>query len=277
MRPQDIEIGTSGWKFDDWAGSFYPHRIPKTKWLEYYSARFSVGEINSTYFRIAPFTVYESIAKRTPDKFRMFAKVHADVTHERKDAKTSMQNLQDALKPLMESGKLLGFLAQFPGSFRCTSENLDYVLRLRDSCGAIPLCTEFRHNSWTEEEAISSLTENSIYWVCPDEPNLENLITFQLRTTSDFYYLRLHGRNAATWHHPERGDRYDYQYSEQELAKIGNDLLKMETSAKRGFVFFNNCHAGRAPINAWWLKMWLGAMDPSSTENSDEPFGFSAD
>jgi uncharacterized protein YecE (DUF72 family) len=267
MRPGDIEIGTSGWSFDDWVGPFYPLRVPRNQWLEYYAARFSIGEINSTYYRIAAPATYASIARRSPEGFRMFAKVHADVTHARREPVQSLHALRSALRPLEESGKLLGLLAQFPAGFRFSPANLDYVTSLSSDCGALPLCVEFRHRGWVSDEVMSALGESGITWVCPDEPGLADLLPFRLIASSDLLYVRLHGRNAAAWYDRSAGDRYHYDYSEKELMAFGKALLESSASAKRAFVLFNNCYAGNAPRNAWWLKTWLdGGGSPAASQ-----------
>ncbi len=278
MRPADIKIGTSGWKFEDWAGVFYPHRVPQTKWLEYYAARFPVGEINSTYYRIARVATYEAIAKRTPARFQVLAKVHGDVTHIRDNPANSLRLLLAAFQPLIESEKLIGLLAQFPASFRYSPVNVDYVFRLRDSCQSIPLCVEFRHKEWLCDEVFASLNDHNLVWVTPDEPPLSDLLPFRPLVTSHFYYIRMHGRNANTWYNSQAGNRYDYNYSEEQLKKLGNWLLAPQTDGVKGYVLFNNCHLGQAPSNAWWLKTWLEEQDSSNTDReTDIGFDLSSD
>jgi uncharacterized protein YecE (DUF72 family) len=268
MRAEDISVGTSGWKFDDWAGSFYPFRVPQSKWLEYYAARFPIGEINSTYYRIARSSSYASIARNTPPDFKLFAKVHADVTHKRNNPEESLRVLIAALDPLRTEGKLLGLLAQFPASFRCSAESVDYLRRLRDGCADIRLCVEFRHRSWSNDAALERVREIGLVWVSPDEPALPDLMPFRFVVSSDILYVRLHGHNAAAWYNREAGDRYDYDYSTEELAAIGKQLLAAEVSARHGYILFNNCHLGKAPRNALWLRNWLAASTSSRGDNT---------
>jgi uncharacterized protein YecE (DUF72 family) len=260
MRPEDIDVGTSGWKFDDWAGNFYPLRVPRTRWLEYYAARFPVGEINSTYYRIAPASVYASIAKKTPPKFRFFAKVHADATHRREDPEVSIKLLRAALEPLRAEGKLLGLLAQFPSNFRYLAESAEYLQRLRDHCGDLRLCVEFRHRSWAVDEAVQQVKDFGLTWVSPDEPSLPDLMPRNFVVTSDILYVRMHGLNAAAWYNRDAGDRYDYDYSTVELTALAKQILTLESPACHAYVMFNNCHAGKAPRNGWWLKQLLASL-----------------
>jgi uncharacterized protein YecE (DUF72 family) len=78
-----------------------------------------------------------------------------------------------------------------------------------------------------------------------------------VRVTSDIAYVRLHGRNAAAWYNRAAGDRYDYDYSGQELAEWGEKILTAASPARRAFVLFNNCYHGQAPRNAQWLMKWM--------------------
>jgi len=277
MKPDAIEIGTSGWKFDDWAGTFYPLRVPKSRWLEYYAARFSVGELNSSYYRIPSARSMEAIAKRTPKEFKLFVKVHADVTHQRTNPERSLKELAESACPVRETGKLLGFLAQFPASFKQSADHVDYVMRLTEMTGDVRLCVEFRDQSWEDAGVLEECRGRGVTWVTPDEPHLPNLMDPKLRATSDILYLRLHGRNDRNWYHAEHGDRYDYNYTEQEILQWAWQLLKFEsTDVKRAYLFFNNCHVGQAANNAWWLKQWIEAKRSAAERSRTDDFNLSS-
>lgn len=261
IRPQDIEVGTSGWKFDDWAGVFYPFRVPQSRWLEYYASRFSIGEINSTYYRIAGRATYAAMVRKTPDHFRFFCKVHADVTHTPGDPTDSMNHLMSAVAPIREAGKLRGLLAQFPNSFVHSEGNLKRIMRIAELANPIPMCVEFRHSSWESKDVWSALVDEGIVWVTPDEPVLPTLPTNLPRATESLVYFRLHGRNAKTWFNARAGDRYDYDYSNDEMSEIGHRLLRFEGAAERAVVLFNNCYHGQAVSNAIWFRQWLEMME----------------
>ncbi len=181
-----IKIGTSGWKFDDWAGSFYPLRVPQTKWLEYYAARFPIGEINSTYYRIAPQAAFAGDRRTDAASFQLFAKVHADVTHAREHPGDSLRALLAALLPLKDAGKLLGLLAQFPNRFQYYArERWRICCTCAICCAGERLCVEFRHRSWLEDEPLAAVRESGLTWVCPDEPELPDLMPRRFLATSD--------------------------------------------------------------------------------------------
>jgi uncharacterized protein YecE (DUF72 family) len=271
MSARVIEVGTSGWSFEDWAGVFYPFRVPRSQWLEYYAARFGIGELNSTYYRIASPSTYAGIARKTPDEFRVLVKLHADATHQRKDVAASVGHLLRAIDPLKSTGKLTALLAQYPASFTNSADNRHVIETTRQACSDVPLCVEFRDRSWTAKDVPAWLCAHGITWVTPDEPELEGLLEFRPLCTTDTLYVRLHGRNRTAWYDRSAGDRYDYLYTEEELQKIGQAILEAGESAQRIYVLFNNCHAGKAVQNAQWLKQWLTRqLRASLTGSHDE-------
>ena len=75
--------------------------------------------------------------------------------------------------------------------------------------------------------------------------------------TSDIAYLRLHGRNM-NWFKVSAGERYNYLYSDDELAKFIPEIEKISGNSKKAYIFFNNCHIGFAARNAQRMKELLG-------------------
>ena len=278
MRADSIEIGTSGWHFEDWTGVFYPLRVKKDHWLEYYSSRFNIGELNSSYYRLPSEATVAAIQRRTPPHFRLFVKIHGDATHERKNPAASVEPLLKVIEPLRSSGKLLGLLAQFPASFKRSVANEKYLLGLRSMIDTTRLCAEFRDNSWDSGEVRSMLRTENITWVCPDEPDLLNLIKPEIHVTSDILYIRLHGRNKLTWYDSDAGDRYDYSYSESEMTEWGEKILNYKQEVPGGYLFFNNCHLGQAVKNATWLLQLIkDRRNQDVKESGNNDFTLSSD
>ena len=80
-----IKVGTSGYSFDDWRGTFYPADIHKAAMLAFYAQHFDTVEVNATYYRIMPPIVFERMAEKTPDHFEFIVKTNQATTHEGKD------------------------------------------------------------------------------------------------------------------------------------------------------------------------------------------------
>src|SRR3989339_679931 len=184
MPPAQILIGTSGYSFEDWIGPFYPPGIQKGKMLDHYAGHFEAVEINSTYYRIPERHVFYHLDRKTPGNFEFIAKLNKDTTHAAVKNAGATGSLLEALSPLIGTGKLKGLLAQFPWSFKYSSENLAYIRTVRDQCGRIPLFIEFRHASWERQEVYDFLAMDKIGYSCVDEPPLPGLLSMQSIATT---------------------------------------------------------------------------------------------
>jgi uncharacterized protein YecE (DUF72 family) len=247
--PAEVRVGTSGYSFEDWRGTFYPQKIDKGKMLDYYVLHFPTVEINSTYYRIPHSAVMSNIARKAPEGFDFMVKVPQSFTHRRTDLDGDLGDYSECLKPLQDTGRLSGLLAQFPWSFKFSDNALDYVSQVARALAPNPLFVEFRHQSWVNRQMYDRLRSEKIGYVCVDEPQLPNLLAPDAFATTDTAYIRLHGRNAARWW--DGGPlRYDYSYSQQELNEWKQKVRKLQNKVKRVYVFFNNCHEGQAVGNA---------------------------
>ena len=245
----EIKIGTSGYSFDDWKGSFYPENIQKGKMLDYYVQHFPAVEINSTYYRIPHPAVMANIENKTPNGFEFIVKVPQDVTHKRKEIESAVKEFRECLKPIEDADKLKGLLAQFPYSFKYSQKGLEYINYCRELLKPHPLFVEFRHNGWVNRDMYNYLRDNSIGYTAVDEPQLPGLLKPDMFNTTDTAYLRLHGRNDKKWW-TGGALRYDYNYSHEELREWKQKIVKMEDKATKMYIFFNNCHLGQAVKNA---------------------------
>lgn len=253
----DIRIGTSGYSFNDWQDSFYPESIEKGKMLDHYVKYFSTVEINSTYYRIPHPTVIYNIAKKAPMEFDFIIKVPQSFTHRRSDLEKDITLFHEAIKPMRETNQLSGLLAQFPYSFKYSSDSLDYISICKEITEPIPLFVEFRHNSWVNRTMYDRLKSENIGYVSVDEPQLPGLLKPDAFATTDIAYIRLHGRNDKDWW--DGGElRYNYDYSLTELQNWRDKTIKLKAKVKKVYVFFNNCHHGQAAKNALDFKRLLG-------------------
>lgn len=254
----EIRIGTSGYSFKDWRGVFYPEGLPDRDMLRFYSKHFDAVEINSTYYRIPSPKTFESMARKTPEGFEFTVKAHQEITHVRGDVEGAVEAMKESIKPLVESGKFGGMLLQFPYSFKLSDENVGYLRRVRDLLGEYPLFVEFRHRSWIKARIFELLRELGMGYCCVDEPRLRGLVPPVIAATSDVGYVRFHGRNAAKWWEGNSSERYDYLYSEEELLEWKPRIEELASWTDKTYVFFNNCHAGQAAVNAQMMLKLFG-------------------
>jgi uncharacterized protein YecE (DUF72 family) len=255
-----ILVGTSGFSFEDWTGVFYPSYLKKSDWFAWYVRRFPALEVNSTYYRIPARSLFERWDRLAPPSYPFIVKLHADATHRRHDPRPSTDQLARAVEPLRASGKLAGYLAQFPWSFREGDEGRRYLRTLRSLLpGDDALFVEFRHESWDTPGTYEFLRREGIGFSAVDEPRLPGLMPPVSLDTNGVGYVRLHGRNAvAWWSGGEAGDRYDYLYSDEELGEWVERIRELDGKTGRAFVFFNNCYAGQAVRGARRMQELLG-------------------
>lgn len=265
-----IKIGTSGFSFSDWKGVVYPEKIPNHRMLEFYARYlgFNAVEINSTYYRIPSPKSFELMVKKTPPDFLFSVKAFKGITHDpfdnRMEEKPDMAQIEtyfkqfnESIMSLEEAEKLGALLFQFPVFFYPQSSTMDYILKIRDFFSDFPVVIEFRNIAWAQEKYYEFLRKNTIAFCAVDEPKLPRLLPLGDVVTAKIGYLRCHGRNP-NWFNAPVSERYNYNYSDQELKEIERVVRSMIEKAEVSFIFFNNCHAGHAAKNAMKFAELLG-------------------
>jgi uncharacterized protein YecE (DUF72 family) len=256
-----IYIGTAGFSYQDWKGAFYPEKQDKKYMLEYYSCRFPVVEVNSTWHALpSPKSIF-SMARRTSPEFQFVIKAYKGMTHAYKDNQEDFEGFREILRPMEDHGKLACVLAQFPWGFKNTAANQAYLRRFRELLPGQDIVVEFRNEDWICDETMDLLRELSMGFCCVDEPRLKGLVKPHVILTGDIAYVRFHGRNYETWWDRKRQswERYDYLYNEEELSEWVPGLLELDDRAERTYAIFNNHYRGKAPRNAAMLSGMLPA------------------
>ncbi|NIM93722.1 MAG: DUF72 domain-containing protein [Anaerolineales bacterium] len=240
-----IRLGTSGFSYDDWIGEVYPEDIPRWQWLAYYARSFDTVELNVTYYRLPELRIVQGWVDRTPEKFLFTVKAHRSLTHERTEP--DYQIFCEAIQPLSAAGKLACVLAQFPHAFHPTEENKDYLVKLREGLQNIPTVIEFRDSKWVQDDTFDLLEELNLGFCCVDEPKLRGLMPPVSRVTGPLAYVRFHGRNYEKWwQHEFAWERYDYTYSEEELAEWIPKIKDLDDQAPLTLVYANNHYKGQS-------------------------------
>ncbi len=259
-----IIIGTSGYSYKEWKGIFYPPNINSSKFLEYYSTIFQGVEINYTFYTFPSPIVMEKITTQTPEDFSFSIKAHKTFTHERENVNSNtVSDFLHSLSPLTETHKLRALLLQFPYSFHYTPTNRYYLADILDKFASgippyISLAVEFRNAEWQRESVFMELANRSVTYVNVDIPLLKNLPTpATTSATPKLGYIRFHGKNKDTWWSGDNRERYDYQYTEEELKNWINPIQNISQKSSLLLIFFNNHHRGNAPKNALMLKRLL--------------------
>ncbi|USS93525.1 DUF72 domain-containing protein [Fructilactobacillus ixorae] len=237
-----------------------------------YVANFPIVEVDSTFYSIPKVEWVEKWVRETPANFQFVVKANymmtktpmpqlGPVTAEARKAR--FNELRVAVQPLLAAHKLATILFQFPPSFRCNPESLQYLHAVRQHMGKLPLAVEFRNRSWLDGAELSRdtaafLQSLQMSEVVVDEPHATaNGIPFQpVVTNPKLAFLRLHGQNAMEWAKGTR-ERYRYHYSDTELAHFAATATTLAEQAQTVVVIFNNNTGHAAAPNALSLQRML--------------------
>ena len=254
----EIHIGTSGYQYEDWRGTFYPQTLETRDMLAHYAQHFGVVELNFTYYGIPKPQTIERMVRLTPPDFQFFVKANEATTH--KQDRSVVQAFKDGIEPARAAGKLAGILAQFPWAFKNYPDNRRYLGELSEDFRGYPLIVEFRHASWIRPPVFQFLRERGLGFCCVDEPSIAGLVPPIAEATTETGYIRFHSRDASKWFGGDSKERYNYLYSKEEMAEWIPRIRKLADEVKRIYIFFNNCHAGHAAVNATQFKDMLAEL-----------------
>ncbi len=268
-----IYIGTAGFSYQGWKGCFYPEKQEKKYMLEYYSSRFPVVEVNSTWHALPSPKNTLSMACRTTPQFQFIIKAYKGLTHGRQDNAEDFDRFREVLRPMEDHGKLACVLAQFPWGFKNNEDNRDYLRLLREQLAAQDIVVEFRNEEWITEETMDLLRKLGMGFCCVDEPRLKGLVKPHVILTTRIGYVRFHGRNYETWwdRSCQPWERYDYLYDEEELMEWVPGLLQLDDGSERTYAIFNNHYRAKAARNAIMLASLLPAERVVPLRIEEEP------
>jgi uncharacterized protein YecE (DUF72 family) len=287
-------VGTSGWSYPSgtgtWNGVFYPATRSKRAGtagfdeLRFYAEHFDTVEVNTTFYGQPRAEVTAAWVGRTPPRFELSLKLYQKFTHPKMFREAALarapggegalldllaqvtpadvDEFRAGIEPLASAGRLGALLAQFPPSFKDTPPAREYLARLLRAFGDYPVAVELRHRSWSDAvgDTLAMLNAFGAAWVQIDEPKFRFSIRQNyLPNVTGFYYMRLHGRNAAQWwRHDRSEDRYNYLYSADELAELSGIAGAANALVKRSYLYTNNHFSAKSVVNAVMLKAQLG-------------------
>lgn len=243
MARGELRIGTSGYQYDDWRGRFYPHDLPKSRWLEHYARTFDTVEINNTFYRLPRPEVFTAWRRQAPRGFLYAVKMSRFATH-MKHLRDPEQTLGRFFEGAENLGPTLGpILVQLPPRWNADAERLDAFLR------AAPRrhrwAVEVRNASWLAEPVYAVLRRHRAALV------LHDLLPAHPRVvTAPFTYLRFHGAS---------GGKYAGTYDDVELENEARWITKQLAEGRDVYAYFNNDVGGHAVEDALRLRARMTA------------------
>ncbi len=231
-----IWVGTSGYNYPEWRGSFYPEKLATTKMLPFYAQRLSTVEINYTFYRSPTPAILAGWSQQTPQAFKFTLKAPKRITH---DAR-----LRDCAEPLARFvrtaatlGPKLGMLLfQLPPFFKKDVAVLDAFLEQlpREQSAAF----EFRHHSWLDDEVFARLRARNLALCIADSEKSSTPVEI----TADCAYFRLR----------------DEGYTPTDIERWARTIEERTSRCREVFVYFKHEEAGTGPQFARRLKDALG-------------------
>jgi len=183
-----VFVGTSGFAYKEWKGSFYPEDLSAKKYLSYYAEHFRTTEINNTFYRMPSAKLCEGWYAEVPDEFSFTLKLSQRITHFKR-----LKNVNDEMGFFLESAaglkeKLGPILVQLPPNYKKDVEVLDAFLTTFATKGK--LAFEFRHESWFADEVYDLLRTHKTTLGVVEKEEGEGPDTPR-EVTGSFVYMRL--------------------------------------------------------------------------------------
>jgi uncharacterized protein YecE (DUF72 family) len=220
-----VWVGTSGYNYPEWKGSFYPEKLPAARMLPYYAERFDTVEVNYTFYRMPNEKILAGWSSQTPANFRLTLKAPKRITH---DAR--LRDCQEPLNRFLDVAGTLGqklgaILFQLPPFFKKDLDVLDGFIAMlpADLCATF----EFRHASWHDPEVFARLKARNLALRIADSEKAST----PLELTADYAYFRLR----------------DEGYTPDDIAGWAKTIREKTAACREVFVYFKHEEKGIGP------------------------------
>ena len=226
-------IGTSGYNYPEWRGTFYPEKFSTAKMLAYYAERFNTVEVNYTFYRMPTAPLLEGWAKGTPDDFTFTLKAPRRITHDSK-----LQRVEELTQVFCTTAATLGpklgvLLFQLPPTFKRDDRVFGEFLDLLPE--GTRAAFEFRHASWHDDAVFDALRRRNLALCIADSEKMSTPVV----ATADYTYFRLR----------------DEGYQPANIAQWGSTIGGL--SAHTAYVYFKHEEQGKGPEFARILMQTL--------------------
>lgn len=247
---QTIHIGTSGFYYEHWVGSFYPRTLPKAEWLPYYATLFKSVELNTTFYHLPKQHSLLHWLEETPEDFVFSLKGYRPITHYKKlhGVHDELLRFLHLIKPM--KAKLGAILFQLPPSLHLDMPLLEAFLS--ELPKGYRYALEFRHDSWLDDAVFDLLHLHNVALCIDDYAQRQTPFV----CTADFVYIRRHGS----------GGRYAGSYAPEELKKLAEQINTFSGQGKGVFCYFNNDFEACACDDALELQSLLNKKTESENQ-----------
>jgi uncharacterized protein YecE (DUF72 family) len=215
-------VGTSGYAYPEWRGSFYPEKMQTKKMLPYYAERFATVEINNTFYRMPNAKILEGWSAQVPENFKLTLKAPQRITHQKR-----LRDCADEVSYFLEVARTLGpklgaILFQTPPYLRMNLEVLDGFLEMLPA--RLVAAFEFRHASWMDADVFSRLRSKGLALCIADSEKFST----PLEITAGYAYFRLR----------------DEGYQPADIERWAQTIREKTSGLSETFVYFKHEEAG---------------------------------
>ena len=236
-----IWIGTSGYNYPEWKGSFYPADLPAARMLPFYAERFPTVEINYTFYRMPTEKLVAGWAAQTPSPFKLTLKAPRRITHDSRLKNCGeLVNVFCRVAGTLEA-KLGALLFQLPPTAKKDLAVFDAFLA--ELPPKVTAAFEFRHPSWLDADVFERLARRNLALCVADSEKMSTPV----RMTADYAYFRLR----------------DEGYTADDIGRWAEIIARETASCHDVFVYFKHEEEGKGPLFARMLMERLG-LTPAS-------------
>jgi len=234
MTNEGYFIGTSGYNYPEWRGTFYPEKFPTAKMLAFYAERFDTVEVNYTFYRMPTEKLLAGWVAGTPEPFVFTLKAPKRITHDSK-----LQRCEELTQSFCRIAATLGsklgvLLFQLAPNFKRNDQVLDAFLDVLPE--GTRAAFEFRHDSWHDDAVFEALRRRNIALCIADSEKMSTPVL----TTADYAYFRLR----------------DEGYRDTDISRWADTMVALPTPGAR-YVYFKHEAEGKGPEFARQLKAEL--------------------
>jgi uncharacterized protein YecE (DUF72 family) len=207
----NLRVGTSGFSYPEWKGSFYPEKIKSADMLRFYAERFGTVEMNNTFYRMPTPKTVTAWAEQVPPDFRFVLKAPQRITHFQR-----LQGVEENVVFFLNSAIVLAdrlgpLLFQLPPNMKKDLDRLTALLGLFPA--HIPVAMEYRHESWFSDDVYDAMRAKQVALCIADTDEGDT----PLVSTAPWGYLRLRREayddaDLTAWHQKIRGQPWESAY-----------------------------------------------------------------
>ena len=242
-----FHIGTAGYKFDDWTGTFYPSGMSNEEMLGYYSKKRGLKflELTFTFYTDPTEAITANIAENSAEDLLFSVRLPKRFL-KNPSSIFDASRMKNGLSPIYERVK--AYFADFFYAFAPSRANLDHIAALRDRFADKPFFVELANRGWYKQKYIEELKNLGVGIVVCEYPSASGLAPYFVQAFEKNAYFRLYGNSPKWDSHTNKNLEYDYK--ERELESILKDAAVLGAISDNVFISFCNSAHGYAAKNA---------------------------